>query len=79
MLGRNQQLATAKKRLYTKSCEFSRLLVSTSFAFCAITIKPIEILTCSAPQNDCLKLTAENWLEMVKEWLFWRAGGGGYL
>ena len=46
----------------------------------------MEVQTSSAPQNDRLNLSfvkyiyvhAENWLEMVKKWPFWRAGGGGY-
>ena len=28
----------------------------TSFAFCVITFEPIEVQTCSAPQNDRLNL-----------------------
>jgi hypothetical protein len=27
-----------------------------AFAFCVITFEPIEVQTCSAPQNDCLNL-----------------------
>ena len=29
----------------------------TSFAFCVITFEPIEVQTCSAPQNDRLNLS----------------------
>ena len=29
----------------------------TSFAFCVITFEPIEVQTCSAPQNDRLSLS----------------------
>jgi hypothetical protein len=28
----------------------------TSFAFCVITFEPIEVQTCSGPQNDLLNL-----------------------
>ena len=40
-----------------------------SFAFCVISFEPIEIQTCSAPQNDCLNLSfvKDNWLEMVEK------------
>jgi hypothetical protein len=27
------------------------------FAFCVMTLEPIKIQTCSAPQNDCLNLS----------------------
>ena len=62
---------------------FSRLLVTAPFAFCVITFEPIEVQTCSAPQNDRLNLSfvkdiAENWLEMVKKWPFLWVGGGSY-
>ena len=40
-----------------KSCVFSRLLVTAVFAFCVITFEPIEVQTCSAPQNDRLNLS----------------------
>jgi hypothetical protein len=49
-------LLTVPKRLYTKSCVFSPILVTSSFAFCVITFEPIEVQTCSAPQNDRLDL-----------------------
>ena len=39
-----------------KSCIFSRLLVTSSFAFCVIAFEPIEVQTRSAPQNDRLNL-----------------------
>ena len=32
------------------------LLVTAPFAFCVITFEPIEVQTCSAPQNDRLNL-----------------------
>ena len=35
-----------------KSCVFSRLVVTDPFVFCVITFEPIEVQTCSAPQND---------------------------
>ena len=57
-----------------KRWENHRLLVTASFAFCIITFEPIEVQTCSAPQNDCLNLSfvkdmyiVENWLEMVEK------------
>ena len=45
------------KRIQDKSCIFSRLLVTSPFAFCVITFEPIEVQTRSAPQNDRLKLS----------------------
>ena len=45
------------KRIQDKSCIFSRLLVTSPFAFCVITFEPIEIQTRSAPQNDRLNLS----------------------
>ena len=31
------------------------------FAFCALTFEPIEVQTCSAPQNDWLNFTFERY------------------
>ena len=44
------------KRLKMKGCIPSCLLVTASFVCWVITLAPIEIQTCSAPQNDCLNL-----------------------
>ena len=40
------------------------------FAFCLITLEPIEVQTHSAPQNDHLNLSfvVKKWPEMVKKW-----------
>jgi hypothetical protein len=44
------------------------------YAFCVITVWPIKIYTCSAPQNDRLKLIfvelAKKRLQMVVKWTF---------
>ena len=40
-----------------KSCVFSCLLVTAPFAFCVLTFEPIEVQSCSAPQNDRLNLS----------------------
>ena len=45
------------KKPSEKSCAFSCLLVTAPFAFCVITFEPIEVHTCSAPQNDRLNLS----------------------
>jgi hypothetical protein len=36
-------------------CTFPNLSI---FAFCVPTFEPIEVQTCSAPQNDCLNLNS---------------------
>ena len=41
--------------LKTDSYSKDRMFVA-SFAFCVITFEPIEVQTCSAPQNDRLNL-----------------------
>ena len=48
------------------------------FAFCAITLEPIEVQTHSAPQNDHLNFSfvkyiyviAKKWPQMVEKWPF---------
>ena len=37
----------------------------TSFAFCVITFEPIEVQTCSAPQNDRLNLVFVKDIKLV--------------
>ena len=46
----------APKDTFKKIYKYHRLLVTASFAFCVITFEPIKMWTCSAPQNDGLKL-----------------------
>ena len=40
-----------------KICDDCHLVVTSSFAFYVITFEPIEVQTCSAPQNDRLNLS----------------------
>jgi hypothetical protein len=54
--GQFKNLRKESKPKILKICKYHRLLVTASFAFCVISIEPIEVQTRSAPQNDRLNL-----------------------
>ena len=43
-------------RSFLQNCKKTEMKI---FAFCVTTFEPIKILTCSAPQNDCLNFSFE--------------------
>ena len=54
---RKLSVVIKEPELSEKRCMFSCLLVTALFVFCVITFQPIEVQTCSAPQNDRLNLS----------------------
>ena len=66
-----------QKTFYKSRCHsqrvFSRLLVTTSFAFSVITFETIEVQTCSAPQNNHLNLIFVKYI-YVNSWKLARNG-----
>ena len=52
----------SKKRKYLKKqirfyYKNTKKMQMEIFSFCVIAFEPIKILTCSAPQNDCLNFS----------------------
>ena len=64
-----------EKRFFLQYC---KNLLLQKFAFHYITVEPIKLQTCCAPQNNHLNLIfvkdflwpVKKWLEMVVKWLF---------
>ena len=59
---------TQRRKTETKPDTYSKdRMFVTSFAFCVITFEPIEVQTCSAPQNDCQNLVFVKDIKIVVE------------
>ena len=77
---------SSEKEPSEKSCIFSHVLVTAPFAFCVITFEPIEVQTCSAPQNDRLNLVFVKSIHVDggelarngQKTAIWGAGPGGF-
>jgi hypothetical protein len=64
----NSILSSQRRRTETKPDTYSKdRIFVTSFAFCVITYEPIEVQTCSAPQNDRQNLVFVKDIKVVVE------------
>ena len=56
-------------RSFLQNCKKTEMKI---FAFCVTTFEPIKILTCSAPQNDCLNFSFVKGINVEgKKWQKW--------